>query len=42
MVKATVNGKVVAESDQTIIVEKNHYFPPDSLKKSFFTDSQTR
>ena len=31
MAKATFNGTVIAESDATIIVEGNHYFPPDSI-----------
>ena len=42
MVKVTVNGKTVAESSKTIVVENNYYFPPDSVEKSFFTDSKTR
>ena len=29
--KATWRGATLAESDQTIVVEGNHYFPPDSL-----------
>jgi len=29
--KAVWNGAVVAESDETIVVEGNHYFPPDSV-----------
>ncbi len=42
MVKATWNGEVVAESDATVIVEGNHYFPPDSIKREFFTPSPTQ
>jgi uncharacterized protein (DUF427 family) len=30
--KATWNGAVLAESDQTIVVEGNHYFPPDAIR----------
>ena len=41
MPKATWNGIVLAESDQTEIVEGNHYFPPDSLKKQYFRESNT-
>jgi uncharacterized protein (DUF427 family) len=37
--KAIWNNTVVAESDDTIVVENNHYFPADSLKKEFFEDS---
>ena len=39
--KAVWNGKVLAESDDTILVEGNHYFPEDSLNKEFFDDSNT-
>jgi len=39
MVKAVWKGKVIAESDKTEIVEKNHYFPPESIKKEFFRPS---
>lgn len=42
MVKATWNGKVVAESDQTEIVEGNHYFQPEALRKEFFEPSPTQ
>lgn len=31
MVRATWNGAVVAESDDTVVVEGNHYFPPESI-----------
>lgn len=37
--KATWNGTVIAESDDTLIVEGNHYFPADSLKREHFTPS---
>lgn len=39
--KATWNGTVIAESDQTVVVEGNHYFPETSLKKEYFTASPT-
>ena len=41
--KALWNGEVVAESDKTIVVESNHYFPADSIKQEYFTasDKQT-
>ncbi|MEO1593899.1 MAG: DUF427 domain-containing protein [Pseudomonadota bacterium] len=29
--KATWNGATIAESDHTVVVEGNHYFPPDSV-----------
>lgn len=37
--KAIWNGKVLAESDDTIIVENNHYFPADSVNQEFFKAS---
>jgi uncharacterized protein (DUF427 family) len=40
-VKATWNGAVLAESDRTEVVEGNHYFPPDAVKREFFSESST-
>lgn len=37
--KAVWNGVVLAESNDTVVVEGNHYFPPDSIKKEYFKDS---
>jgi uncharacterized protein (DUF427 family) len=42
MVKATWNNALIAESAQTEMVEGNHYFPPDSIKREFFRDSATK
>ncbi len=39
--KAKWNGAVLAESDQTVVVEGNHYFPPDSVHGEYFRDSAT-
>jgi uncharacterized protein (DUF427 family) len=39
MAKATWEGVIVAESNQTIEVEGNQYFPPDALKREFFKPS---
>jgi uncharacterized protein (DUF427 family) len=39
--KAIWNNEVVAESDKTIQVEGNHYFPADSIKKELFKASDT-
>ena len=39
--KATWNNQVIAESNQTIVVENNHYFPAESLKKEMFKPSST-
>lgn len=41
MPKAIWNNTVVAESEQTEIVEGNHYFPADSIKKEYFHTSKT-
>jgi uncharacterized protein (DUF427 family) len=40
MVKAIWNNQVIAESNDTVVVENNHYFPADSVKREFFTDSE--
>ena len=37
--KAIWNGVVVAESDDTVVVEGNHYFPESALQRDFFTFS---
>lgn len=39
--KAIWNGQVIAESDDTKVVEGNHYFPEDAIKKESFTASDT-
>ena len=39
MVKASWNGAVLAQSDETIVVEGNHYFPPDALNREYFRES---
>lgn len=41
MKKAIWNNQLIAQSDKTIIVEGNHYFPPDSVNKSFLVPTQT-
>jgi uncharacterized protein (DUF427 family) len=37
--KAIWNGATLAESDQTVVVEGNHYFPHDSINKEYFQNS---
>lgn len=37
--KATWNNQIIAESNQTIVIEGNHYFPPDSIKSEYFKPS---
>ena len=41
MTKATWNGVTLAESDATVVVENNQYFPADSLNQEYFKDSNT-
>ena len=37
--KVIHDDQVLAESDQTIVIEGNHYFPPESINKKFFQKS---
>jgi len=39
--KATWENTLLAESDHTVVVEGNHYFPPASIKREYFTASDT-
>ncbi len=39
--KATWNGAVLAESDDTVVVEGNHYFPRESINCEYFQESAT-
>jgi uncharacterized protein (DUF427 family) len=39
--KALWNGAVIAESDRTVVVEGNQYFPRDSVHAEFFQPSNT-
>jgi uncharacterized protein (DUF427 family) len=39
--KATWKGEVLAESDETVVVEGNHYFPADSIRREHFRGSET-
>lgn len=39
--KAIWNDVVIAESNETVVVENNHYFPHDTIKKEFFKPSST-
>lgn len=41
MVTATWNGVVIATSDETVVVEGNHYFPREAVKAELLTDSTT-
>jgi uncharacterized protein (DUF427 family) len=42
MVKATWNGAVIAESDETVVVEGNHYFPHESVNAAYLVPSSTQ
>jgi uncharacterized protein (DUF427 family) len=39
--KAEWNGEIIAESEETVVVEGNHYFPQASLRKGYFEASAT-
>ncbi|XLS29917.1 DUF427 domain-containing protein [Flavobacteriaceae bacterium M23B6Z8] len=39
--KAIWNGEIIAESSDTVVVENNHYFPPESIHEKFFKKSDT-
>ena len=41
MIRALWNGAVLAEASETVQLEGNHYFPVDSLRREYFTDSAT-
>ena len=40
MVRAIWNGKVIAESADTVVVEGNHYFPRDAVNPGYLRDSE--
>ena len=40
MARALWKGALLAESDDTIVVEGNHYFPPEALRREFFRKSK--
>ncbi len=37
--KAVWNGTTIAESDRTLVIEGNHYFPPDAIRSEYFHES---
>lgn len=39
--KASWNGTIIAESDSTVEVEGNQYFPPDSVNREYLRESDT-
>ncbi|MGI9602581.1 MAG: DUF427 domain-containing protein [Acidimicrobiales bacterium] len=40
MARASFNGTVIAESDNTVVVEGNHYFPPDSVQPGVLSPTE--
>ena len=40
--RAIWNNQLIAESDDTVKVEGNHYFPSDSINKEYYKESETR
>jgi uncharacterized protein (DUF427 family) len=42
MVTAAWHGRVIARSAETIVVEGNHYFPPESVDPTYLRASSTR
>ncbi|WP_104179520.1 DUF427 domain-containing protein [Arthrobacter sp. B0490] len=40
MPKAVWKGRIVAESAHTVLVDGNHYFPPDSIAQEYFVPSE--
>ena len=41
MVRATWNGTVIAESESTVVVEGNHYFPVSAVKQEYLQPSDS-
>ena len=39
--KATWNNHIIAQSDDTVVVENNHYFPKESVKAEYLKNSDT-
>jgi len=42
MIQVVWKNTVIAESDRTVVVEGNHYFPPYSIKKEYFEKSNAQ
>jgi uncharacterized protein (DUF427 family) len=40
--RATWNGAVIAESDDTVVIEGNHYFPENALRREYVVGSNHR
>jgi len=42
MIRAVWNGAVLAETPDTVRVEGNDYFPPESVRREFFSESSAK
>ncbi|MBI9052930.1 MAG: DUF427 domain-containing protein [Bacteroidales bacterium] len=42
MVKVLLNGNIIAESNETVVVEGNHYFPKESINQEFLKGSNLK
>lgn len=40
-IRASWNGAVIAESDRTVVVEGNHYFPTEDVHQEFLEETST-
>ena len=40
--KAIWKGQLLAESDATVVIESNHYFPDSSINEAYFKESDTK
>jgi len=40
--RAVWNGVVIAEAPSTVVVEGNHYFPPEAVRREYLIESRTR
>ena len=40
--KASWNNAIIADSDETVVVEGNHYFPSDSVNQEYLQPSDSR
>ena len=39
--RAIWNNAILAESDKTIVIEGNHYFPPESIRHNYLRNTDT-
>lgn len=42
MLRAVWNGTVIAEAPRTVVVEGNHYFPPEALHREYVSEGRSR